>query len=218
MGELITVVIADDHPYARVGIKASLEEARLDGARFEVVAEAADTASAVEAARRYRPQVCLLDVNMPGSGIDACDRVHRLDPSIAIVMLTVSADDEHLFAALRAGASGYLLKDTSATRLPVALLGVLNGEAAVPRSLVARLISEFQGSTRRRLALRGRKAGVSLTTREWEVLELLDDGFTTAEVASRLGMAPVTVRSHVASVVKKLQVPDRASALRLLAD
>ena len=211
MSDPITALIADDHPSARAGIKSSIEA---DG--FVVVAEAADADRAVEAAVRLRPAVCLLDVHMPGDGIDAARRIHQHDADTAIVMLTVASDDDHLFAALRAGASGYLLKDTDPGRLPNALKGVLAGEAALPRSLVARLVSEFQGSARRRVGVPGRHGGVSLTAREWEVLDLLRDGRTTAEVANRLGMAPVTVRTHVAAVLKKLQVPDRAAAIRLL--
>lgn len=206
-----TVVVADDHPSARAGIRDSLE-----GHGFVVVAETGDAAAAVAAVRAARPDVALLDVYMPGGGIAAAATIHEESPDVAVVMLTVAADDEHLFAALRAGASGYLLKDTDPERLPEALLGVLRGEAALPRSLVARLIGEFQGRSRRRLPLTGKRPGVTLTAREWEVLEMLRNGRTTAQVAASLGMAPVTVRTHVAAVLRKLQVPDRESAFRLL--
>jgi DNA-binding NarL/FixJ family response regulator len=151
---------------------------------------------------------------MPGDGIAAAGRIARSHPSVAVVMLTVSRDDADLFASLRAGAAGYLLKDTDPTRLPHALRGVLDGEAAVPRDLVARVIDEFRDRTRRRLPVAER--GVELTSREWEVLELLRTGLSTAQVAERLFVSKVTVRSHVAAVVRKLGVPDREAALRLV--
>jgi DNA-binding NarL/FixJ family response regulator len=209
---LITVVLADDHPAVRAGVRTTLE-----AAGFEVVAEVADADTAVDAAERLRPDLCVLDVHMPGSGISACNRITASCPDTAVVMLTVSHDDEDLFQSLRAGAAGYLLKDTDPERLPVALRGVLNGEAAVPRTLVARLVNEFQSRSRRRIPLLQRPEGASLTPKEWEVLELLHSGCTTAETASKLGVTPVTVRSHVAAILRKLQVPDREAALRLFA-
>jgi DNA-binding NarL/FixJ family response regulator len=205
--------VADDHPSARAGIKDSLV-----GHGFQVVAEAGDAAAAVDAVLQWQPDVALLDVFMPGGGIAAAARIHEQLPDVAIVMLTVAADDDHLFAALRAGASGYLLKDTDPARLPAALTGVLAGEAALPRALVARVITEFQGRSRRRMPLLGKRPGVVLTSREWEVLELLKNGKSTSQVATMLGMAPVTVRTHVAAILRKLQVPDRESAFALLDD
>jgi len=211
VSELITCLIADDHPPARAGVKASLE-----GHGFVVIGEESDAPGAVEAASRLQPDVCVLDIFMPGDGIVAAARIHDAWPSIAVVMLTIAADDDHLFAALRAGACGYLLKDIDPERLPAALRGVLNGEAALSRLLAARLVAEYQHSKRRRSPLRGRSTGVSLTDREWDVVEALRTGQSTSEAAASLGMAPVTVRTHVAAVVRKLDVPDRATALRLL--
>lgn len=210
-GRPATVVIADDHPSARAGIEDSLT-----GHGFRVVASVGDAEAAVEAVSRLRPDIALLDVFMPGGGIAAAADIHAQQPDVAIVMLTVAADDDHLFAALRAGASGYLLKDTDPERLPAALTGVLAGEAALPRSLVARVINEFQGRSKRRVPLLGKRPGVVLTAREWEVLELLKNGKSTAQAAAMLGMAPVTVRTHVAAILRKLQVPDRQSAFALL--
>ena len=183
-------------------------------AGFRVVAEADHADDAVAAVERERPDVCLLDVRMPGDGIAAAGRISRAHPEVAVVMLTVSREDGDLFAALRAGAAGYLLKDTDPTRLPHALRGVLSGEAALPRDLVARVIGEFRERAGRRLPVADR--GVELTGREWEVLELLREGLTTAQVAERLFVSQVTVRSHVAAVVRKLRVPDREAALRLV--
>jgi DNA-binding NarL/FixJ family response regulator len=205
------VLIADDHPLTRVGVRLALERGGL-----EVCAEAPDGPSAVEAAVRERPDVCLIDIQMPGGGIEAAEEIARAVPESAIVMLTVSRRDADLFDALRAGASGYLLKDTDPDRLPLALRGVLDGEAALPRHLVSLVIEEFRGRRRRRLPLLQRRAGAEVSPREWEVLELMRQGLTTGEIAGRLSIEPVTVRKHVWSILKKLRVPDRQAALRLL--
>lgn len=152
---------------------------------------------------------------MPGNGIVAAAEITSQLPDTSVVMLTVSRDDDDLFAALRAGAAGYLLKDTDPDRLPMALLGVLQGEGALPRTLVARLVEEFRERGKRRLTLGG-KSNVELTPKEWEVLEALRDGLSTEEIAERLYVSPVTVRTHVSAILKKLKVPDRAAAIRLL--
>ena len=135
-----TVVLADDHPPIRLGVRMAL----LRGG-FRVLAEAADGDGAVEAVLRERPDLCLLDISMPGSGgIEAAARLAKLAPATAVVMLTVSASAEDLLAALRAGARGYLPKDMSPDRLPAALRGVLKGEAALPRTFVARMLHEMR--------------------------------------------------------------------------
>jgi DNA-binding NarL/FixJ family response regulator len=131
-------------------------------------------------------------------------------------MLTVSCDDEDLFAALRAGAAGYLLKDMDPARLAPALRGVVAGEAAVPRMLVARVVEEFRSSERRPSLPLVRSRGARLTAREWEVLELLRERLTTGEIAHRLGLSTVTVRRHVSSILAKLRVPDRRAMQQLL--
>ena len=161
------------------------------------------------------PDVCLLDIHMPGSGIAAADEISRSLPNCAVVMLTYSRDDDDLFDALRAGARGYLLKDMDPDRIGPALSGVLEGEAALPRSLVAKVLEEFQGKSRRKLFLKTQRP-TQLTSREWEIMELLREGLSTEEVAGRLFVAPGTVRVHISSVLKKLRVPDRASAIRVL--
>jgi DNA-binding NarL/FixJ family response regulator len=154
---------------------------------------------------------------MPGNGITAAAEISAQLPDTAVVMLTVSQNDDDLFAALRAGAVGYLLKDTDPERLPMALLGVLRGEGALPRTLVARLVEEFRGRGKRRLSIGGKRK-VELTPKEWEVLEGLRDGLSTEEIADRLYVSPVTIRTHVSAILKKLQVPDRAAAIRLFED
>jgi DNA-binding NarL/FixJ family response regulator len=204
-----SVLIADDHAAARAGVRTALERGG-----FVVCAEAADGAGAIEAALRERPDACLLDVHMPGGGIEAAAEIAARLPGTAIAMLTVSADEDDLFAAIQAGAVGYLLKDVDPERLPFALAGVLAGEAAIPRPLVGRIVAELGGRRRRRVPLA--RGGAELTPREWEILELLHGGASTADVAARLGVSQVTVRRHVSTVLRKLRVDDRRSAFALL--
>ena len=207
---VIRVVVADDHAPTRAGVRASLA-----AADFEVVGEASSAPAAVVAALDLRPDVCLLDIHMPGSGIAAAGEISRSLPDCAVVMLTYSRDDDDLFDSLRAGARGYLLKDMDPDRIGPALLGVLDGEAALPRTLVSKVLQEFQGRSRRKLFAKAQRP-TQLTSREWEIMELLRDGLSTDDVAKRLFVAPGTVRVHVSSVLKKLQVPDRAAAIRAL--
>jgi DNA-binding NarL/FixJ family response regulator len=206
----ITLLLADDHAAVRAGIRLALA-----GEGFTVVAEASDGPSAVELAKAEKPDIALLDVNMPGGGINAAEEIVQALPDTVVVMLTVSRDDDDLFAALRAGASGYLLKDTDPGRLPFALRGVLQGEAALPRGLVARLIDEFRTRGKRRRLPLMRQRGVELTEREWEVLELLHDGLSTAEIGARMSISPVTVRRHVSEILRKLRVSSRDEAIKL---
>jgi DNA-binding NarL/FixJ family response regulator len=205
------VLIADDHPAARAGIAGALE-----AAGFEICAEAKDADAALAAALVHRPDVCMLDIHMPGNGIAAAEAIKAKLPETAVIMMTVSRNDSDLFDALRAGASGYLLKDMDPQRLAAAVEGVLKGEAALPRALMAQVIDEFRERGRRRRLPLFESRGVELTSREWEVLELLRSGLSTAEIAARLFVTQATVRTHVAAVLKKLHVPDRKSALNLL--
>jgi DNA-binding NarL/FixJ family response regulator len=207
------VLVADDHPPTRAGVREVLEA---NG--FTVCAECATAEQAVAAALRERPAVCLLDIRMPGSGIAAAAEISAALPECAIVMLTVSRDDADLFDALRAGASGYLLKDIRREQLPEALRVVLAGDAPLPANLVARLIEEFRARENRKRLLLAHEPGLELRRREWEVLELLREGLTTGEIARRLFIAEVTVRSHVSAILKALRVPDRAAAVKLLGE
>jgi len=193
----------------RAGIRVVLED---EG--FTICGEVTDARAAIETAVRERPDIALLEVEIPGSGIAAAEAIATQVPETAVVMLTASTADADLFDALRAGAAGYLLKGTDSARLSHALRGVLAGEAAIPRTLVARIITEFGERTRRRLALARR--GIELTPREWEVLELLREGLTTGRMAERLFVSPVTVRRHVSSLLHKLEAPDRETAVRML--
>jgi DNA-binding NarL/FixJ family response regulator len=206
----LSVVIADDHAPIRAAIRAALTS---DG--FHVVGEAANARSAVELAHQHRPHVCLLDIHMSGSGIHAAAQICAALPQTTVVMLTASRTDEDLFDSLRAGARGYLLKDMNPDRIGPALRGVLSGEAALPRALVAKVLDEFRATSKRKLFVRQRRVA-ELTNREWEIMELLREGLTTEEVSKRLFISAGTVRVHVSSVLKKLQTTDRAQALRML--
>jgi DNA-binding NarL/FixJ family response regulator len=207
----LSVVIADDHPPTRTEVRKALSEGGI-----EVCAEVASAQAAVTASREHRPDVALLDVRMPGSGIAAARTISSVLPDTGIVMLTVSRDDKDLFEALRAGASGYLLKDTDPARLPFALRGVLEGEAALPRTMTARLICEFRGRERVNRWPKRAPNQVRLTNREWDVLEMMDEGLTTADMADRMFVSAVTVRSHVHAILHKLHMPDRESVVKMM--
>ena len=206
----VRILVADANALTRFGIRRALEEHG-----FFVCAEAADASEAVEAAVRERPDICLLDLHMPGDKIAAIAAIAAELPATAVVMLTPSRDDD-LFDALCAGASGYLPKDIDPSGFPVTLRRVLEGEVALPRAVLTRLVQEFQERGKKRHLPLLQERGVKLTSREWEVLELLRQGLTTAEIAGHLFVSQVTVRTHVASILKKLSVPDRAAAIRLV--
>jgi len=208
----LRVLIADDHPPTRDDVRRAIE----GDERLDVCASAADAAEAVQAALRERPDICLLDIRMPGSGLAAAWEIKARLPKAKIVMLTVSDEDNDLFAALRAGADGYLLKTMSLRRLPDTLAGVCSGEAAMQRTLVARVLERFHGREPRwRQPAGGGTAGRRLTSREWEVLEMLAQARSTAQIARRLVLSPSAVRVHIASIVRKLRVSDRAAAADL---
>jgi len=207
----ISVLVADDHARTRAMVRDALERTK----DFQVCAEAPDAESAVMAAKREHPDVCLIDINMPGSGIAAAAQITSALPNTAVVMLTVSRQDEDLFDALRAGASGYLLKGLDEDTMGDALRRVLEGEATLPGSLVTRLVEEFRDREHRRIALPDAPA-TRLTGREWDVLELMRKGSSTAEIAERLFVSQTTVRSHVSSILRKLGVSSRRAAIELL--
>ncbi len=182
---------------------------------FRVCVEAADADSAVRGAKEAHPDVCLLDINMPGNGIAAAAQITGALPDTAVVMLTVSRQDQDLFDALRAGASGYLLKGMDEDSIGDALQRVLAGEATLPGTLVARLVDEFRDREQRRIAVPDGQT-TRLTGREWDVLELMRKGASTAEISERLFVSPTTVRSHVSAILRKLGVPSREAAIKLL--
>ena len=207
----IRVLISDHDGATRVVVSISL-----DPHGFEVCAEAATANAAVEAAAREQPDVCVIEADLPGGGVASLAPVFAKAPQTRVVMLSRAVDDDGLFAAVRAGARGYLLKDMDPARLPMALRGVLDGEAALPRTLMGRVLEELRAVENGRHASELSRLGVDLTAREQEVLEGLDRGHQTADIAQTLGISAVTVRRHISETLRKLGAPDRAAALDLL--
>ena len=206
------MVVADAHLPTRTGIRLLLER---NG--FEICGEAADADGAIDTAVRERPRLCIVGARLPGGGIRAAGRIRSLVPQADVVLLAGSADGEELVDALRAGVTGFVVKDTPPEGIVRALHAVGRGEVALPRTLIAHLVDEFRVRERgRRVRLAGRD-DVELTRRQAEVLALLREGLGTGQIAERLDLSPVTVRRHLAIVLGKLGVADRASALRLLA-
>ncbi len=203
-------MMADDHVHMRAMLRAALE----DGG-CEVSGEGASAEDAVRLAVECEPDVVLLDIHMPGNGIEAARQISELLPQTAIVMLTSSREDEDLFEALRVGASGYLLKGSDPGEIPNRLRDVLAGKAAMPAHLMARVLEEFRAPKK---SLLRKSTADKLSPREREIMELLGRGMTTDEVAQKLFLSATTVRVHVSSVLKKLRVKDRESAFRLLRD
>jgi DNA-binding NarL/FixJ family response regulator len=207
----VRVLVADHDGASRSGVRLSLE-----GNGFHVCGEAENAQHAAEAARRERPDVCLIEPDLPGGGVAAAERVLAATPGTAVIMLSASVDEERLLAALRAGARGYLLKDMDPERLPAALRGVLDGEAALPRALMGRVLEELRAMEQGRHASELSRLGVKLTRREREVLEHLDRGLGTAEIGTALSISAVTVRRHISEILRKLGASDREAALRRL--
>jgi two-component system, NarL family, nitrate/nitrite response regulator NarL len=206
------VLIADDDVSTRVGVRLALEE---DG--FVVSAEEGTGPGAVAAALRDPPDVCLVEVNVPGGGIEAVAAIRARLAETQVVMLCASSNDDDVFDALQAGASGYLLKGMNPGRLGPTLVGVLRGEAALPRELTARLIREFRARARRGETGLVRRGKNELTSREWDVLDCLCEGLSSRQIADRLFISQTTVRRHVGSILVKLEVPNRQAAVDLVA-
>jgi DNA-binding NarL/FixJ family response regulator len=186
---------------------------------MNVCAEAADAAHALQLALETKPDICLLDIRMPGGGLAAAWEISARLPTTKIVMLTVSEDDSSLFGALRAGAVGYLVKDLDLSLLPDELRDVAEGKAAIPRSLVARMVKQLHATDPRfRTTTVAGEPGTRLTSREWEVLAALADGLTTREIERRLQLKQSGIRAHISSVVRKLGVRDREEAIAFFRD
>jgi DNA-binding NarL/FixJ family response regulator len=213
VSESIRVLVADHDGAGRAGVRMSLE-----GHGFVVCGEVDRAEDVAAAAARERPDVCLIEADLPGGGIAAAERVIATAPDTSVVMLSNTADEDKLVAAVRAGARGYLLKDMDPDRLPNALRGVLEGEAALPRALMGRVLEELRAMEHGRHAGELARLGVQLTRREREVLEQLDRGLSTAEISKVLSISAVTVRRHVSEILRKLSASDREAALRLLRD
>ncbi len=200
----VRVVLADDHPMYRFGLRAVLDAAP----EVEVVGEAADGAELLAVVARCAPDVVLTDLSMPRlPGTAAIDELTRRRPGLGVLVLTMHEDDASLFGALRAGARGYLLKGADAGEIVRAVLAVAGGDAVYGGAVARRVVDALTGTAARAPAL------PELTAREREVLELLATGLPTGQIARRLALSDKTVRNHVSAVLTKLQVPDRAAAV-----
>ncbi|RAN71865.1 DNA-binding response regulator [Bacillus sp. SRB_336] len=203
----IRVVLADDQALIREGFRAILDR----GGAFEVVGEAVDGAGAVAMVRRTRPDVVLMDIRMPGlDGIAATAQICS-DPGLAgsrVIIVTTYEVDDYVFAALRAGASGFLLKDLEPDELRRAVATVAGGQALLAPSITRRLIAQFAGRQGRNPRLQERLE--ALTDREREVTALAATGLANAEIATRLGISPMTAKTHVSRAMYKVDARDRA--------
>lgn len=211
-GRPVTVVLADDQALMRMGFRMVLDAE--DG--IEVVGEASDGASALAQARALEPDVILMDVRMPGvNGIDATAQITRQCPGTKILILTTFDLDEYAFAGLKAGASGFLLKDTRPAELADAIRTVASGEAVVSPRVTRRMLEMFASHLPEDVADEAKEDPriASLTPREREILVLMAQGMSNAEIADHLVVSATTVKTHVGNVLAKLDVRDRVQAV-----
>lgn len=201
----IKIVVADDHKLFRQGLIGLM---RAHDDLVEVVGEAASGQEAVQLAHQLRPDVILMDIQMPdGDGLKATRQIREMLPEVAVVILTASESDQHLYEAVRLGASGYLLKDLDATELFELLIGVTHNEVAMTRAMASRLLKIMANNE-------GRDSGVEndLTEREIEVLHLLAQGASNPQIAEELVITVNTVKSHISHILTKLQLENRTQA------
>lgn len=205
-------MLVDDHPLTRDGLGALLA-----GHGFDVVGEASDGEEAIQLAGELQPDVILLDLSMPGvGGLEALPRLRTEAPSCEVVVLTASGDEENLLAAIRGGAAGYLLKTEPPERLVDFLHGAAEGEAALSGAVARRLLEQVRNGRRADAGVPESIAN-RLSARELEVLLLLDEHLGTDQIAKRLFISEHTVRSHVKSLLRKLDASSRREALETLA-
>ena len=204
--EVLRVLIADDHPLFRHGIREFLSLT----SEMQVIGEATSGEEAITQAEVLQPDVILMDVNMPGvNGIEATRRILHHSPHIRILVVTMFEDDATVFAAMRAGARGYILKDAEKENILRAIQAVGNGEAIFSPTIATRLINFFgtQASTL------PKEIFPSLTEREREILQIIARGRSNADIARELSLSPKTVYNYVSNILSKLQVADRAQAI-----
>ena len=208
----LRLLIVDDHPLTRDALASLLAQHG-----FDVAGQASDGTEAIELAAELEPDVILLDLSMPGlDGLDALPRLREAAPECEVVVLTADGTEENLLAAIRGGAAGYLLKSEPPERIAGFLDGVVKGEAALSGSVARRLLERVRVGGSEDFGVPDSIAG-ELSAREVEVLLLLDEHLGTDEIAKRLFISEHTVRSHVKSLLRKLQVSSRREALEALA-
>lgn len=199
------ILLVDDHEVVRLGLRTLLEQQP----DFEVVAEAATAREAVERTALHKPDVVVMDIRLKGgSGIDACQEITTSHPQVKVIMLTSYAEDEMLFAAIRAGASGYVLKQIGGDELINAIKTVGEGEALLDPSVTQRVFQEVRKAAREEEA----SAFSELTQQEMHVLQLVSEGRTNRQIAEQLFLGEGTVRNYVSSILSKLDVRNRAEA------
>lgn len=199
------IVLVDDHEVVRLGLRALLEH----HAQFEVIGDATTAKEALEVVGRLRPDIVLMDIRLPGpSGIEACEEINKTYPETKVVMLTSYAEDEMLFSAIRAGASGYILKQIGGDDLIRALESVGKGEALLDPAVTQRVFQEVRRAVKEEEA----SAFVNLSQQERHVLLLVSEGKTNREIAKALFLGEGTVRNYVSSILSKLGVSNRAEA------
>jgi DNA-binding NarL/FixJ family response regulator len=207
--EPIRVLVASERRATRAAVRAALEpDARC--------LEAGTVRAAIDRAVGGDVDVCLIDARMKGDGIAAAGVIRERRPEARIVVLAPFEDEAELLEAVSAGAVGYLGDEVDPARLASIVRGVVEGEAVVPRRLVSRLLEELRFREGGRRTLRTRRGAVELTRREWQVLDLLEEGRSTREIAARLLISEVTVRRHVSLLIQRLEVRDRTEAVELL--
>ena len=204
-GKPTRLVIADDHELARAGLRAMLTDQR----GFELVGEASNGQEALLLCRRLQPDLALIDVRMPGmDGLSTCRAIKQECPATSVILVTMYANPEYLFEALKAGAAGYVLKDVSQHELISAAQNVLHGESILNQELMARLLQRLARETPGQEELPPGR----LSPREREVLQLLTKGQTNREIARKLTVSVSTVKIHVEHILAKLGVSDRTQA------
>ena len=208
--EPLRILIADDHPLFRSGLRALLAAV----SNTTVAGEATTGEEAVALAAELQPDVIVMDLQMPGvSGIDATRRILGASPHIGILVVTMFEDDYSVFAAMRAGAKGYVLKDADEEDMLHAIRAVDKGEAIFSPAVARRVVDFFTGARSEAERAVPARAFPELTDREREVLDLIAQGLSNPEIASRLYLSPKTVRNHISNIFAKLQVADRAQAI-----
>lgn len=206
MTDSVRVLIADDHPLFREGMRGRLDRV----GDIKVVGEAASGEEAVRMAGELEPEVILMDIKMPGlNGIEATREIRKAGPEVGVLVLTMFEDDDSVFAAMRAGAKGYLLKDSGGEEVVYAIRAVASGEAVFGSGVAERIIGFFSAPG----PAAPRRAFPELTEREEEVLSLVARGKSNQEIARQLYVSVKTVRNHVSNILLKLQVADRAQAV-----
>ena len=205
----VRVLIADDHALFRRGLIMVLESEP----DIEVVAEAQDGAEVIAKTEEFVPDVVLMDVRMPKlNGIEAARTIREMVPSVKIVMLTVSDEEDDLFDAIKAGANGYLLKEISIEEVADAIRSVTTGQSLLSPSMASKLLNEFNALAKQ-ADEKPRLAAPRLTTRELEVLKLVAQGMSNRDVAEQLFIAENTVKNHVRNILEKLQLHSRMEAV-----